>query len=359
MTLSLAMAAPAAASDCLVIAHRGASGYLPEHTLAAYSLAIELGADYIEPDLILTKDGVPVARHENILNLTTNVAGLPEFADRKDARTIGTREFEGWFSEDFTLAEIRRLRATERYPDIRPDSAARNGEFAIATLAEVIALVHQHEAKTGRRIGLYPEIKQPAYFAERGLDAVGTVLAVLEEHGYDSAEDRIFLQSFDAEALRAAAKQTDIPLVQLFGSDDPQVIATHIDADNLREVASYAAGIGVPKYDYLMREADGKLSPTPLLTNARSTGLVVHAYTFRAENHFLPGPFQTGTDPAAYGRARDELRIFLAAGLRGFFTDQPDIGRQACDEIRGQPDKLAPFGKHLQEAPDAVASLAR
>ena len=323
-----------AAPACVVIAHRGASGYLPEHTLEAFRLAIAQGADMIEPDVILTRDGVPVVRHESLLQLTTDVAERPEFADRRRTQQLAGREFDGWFSEDFTLAELRTLRATERYPDLRPDSAARNGEFMIPTLQEVIDLARD----AGRVVGLYPELKQVAYFSERGLDMVAIVLGLLADNGFTNADDAVLVQSFESAALRRADGLTDLRLVQLLGAEDPAIIATEISGKFLRATATYADGIGVPKYDYVMHRPAGDELPVPtsLLTEAHVLGLFVHAYTFRPENRYLPRAFRRGDADALHGHLPGELALFIAAGLDGFFTDSPDVGRRACDAFSKQ-----------------------
>ena len=321
--------------DCLVVAHRGASGYLPEHTLAAYRLAIELGADYVEPDVVMTRDGIPIARHESWLNATTDVASRPEFASRRRVQLIGGSELDGWFSEDFTLEEIRTLRATERWPDLRPDSAAENGRHLVPTLQEVIDLLVEVETADGKRIGIYPELKQPEYFEERDLDVVGTVIATLHRNGYRSQDDPALIQSFESAALREAAKVTDLRLMQLLWSDEPSEIDSMLRPHALREVAAYADGIGVPKYGFVIEPlADGPAGApvgTGLVSDAHDAGLLVHVFTFRAENRFLPAQFRAAGGDAAKGDLAGELELFVSAGIDGFFIDQPEVGRLVCD----------------------------
>ena len=339
-TLSILPAAALAAQQvpgCLVIAHRGASAYLPEHTLAAYRLAVELGADYIEPDLVLTRDGVLIARHENQLDLTTDVADRQEFAERSSEKKFRDQSMEGWFSEDFTLAEIRRLRARERWPELRRESAARDGRYAIPTFAEVLALVRELEAETGRRIGIYPELKTPDYFRDRGFDPESLLLDMLANAGYDSAEDPVFIQSFDPGALRRLAPRTELNLVQLLWrtSDMPATGAAELD-----EIAAYAQGVGVEKHGFIIpRDDQGRLAPeqrSDFVSLAHARGLVVHAYTFRAQNRFLPSNLRTDgparSAPAERGDAAAEIQAFLDAGIDGLFVDEPDIGRAACDQ---------------------------
>ena len=322
--------------ECLVVAHRGASGYLPEHTLAAYRLAIELGADYIEPDVVMTKDGIPIARHESLLNATTDVASRPEFAGRRRVQLIDGREFDGWFSEDFTLEEIRTLRATERWPDLRPDSAAENGRHRVPTLQEIIDLLIEVEMVDGRRIGIYPELKQPAYFSNRDLDIVGTVIATLHRNGYRTQDDPALVQSFEAEALREVSALTRLRLVQLMWASEPGQIDALISPSNLAQVAQYANGIGVPKYGFVIELPDEDSTGAPIATDlvrdAHAAGLFVHAFTFRAENRFLPARFRVPGMDAASGDVTAELRMFVAAGLDGFFIDNPEVGRTVCDE---------------------------
>jgi glycerophosphoryl diester phosphodiesterase len=322
---------------CLVIAHRGASAYLPEHTLAAYRLAVELGADYIEPDLVLTRDGVLIARHENELGRTTDIAERDEFAGRRSEREFRGESTQGWFSEDFTLAEIRRLRARERWPDLRRESAERDGEFPVPTFAEVLDLVRELEAETGRRIGLYPELKTPAYFRERGFDPETRLLEMLADAGYDSADDPVFIQSFDAEALRRLSPRTEIKLVQLLWrrEDMPMTGASELDA-----IATYAQGVGVEKHGFIIpRDARDRLAVdrrSDFVRLAHARGLVVHAYTFRAQNRFLPSDLRSDQPeqplPGRRGDAAREIEFFLDAGIDGLFIDEPDIGRATCDQ---------------------------
>ena len=330
LVFAAALCQPAGAGDCLVVAHRGASGYVPEHTLAAYRLAIELGADYIEPDLVLTRDGIPVARHENLLQLTTDVARRPEFAARRREAEIGGKTVRGWFSEDFTLIEIRSLRAIERFPEERPGSASQDGQYAIPTLQEVIELVNEVERESGRRVGLYPELKQPAYFLARGLDVVSATIDVLRSNGLDSPADAVLIQSFDAEALLRASELTRLRLVRLLWAEQPKEIGAAVSPAVLRKIAAYAHGIGVPKYGFVFESDAPPFSPTSLISNAHAAGLFVHVYTFRAENEFLPEKFRVAGQRR--GRLEAELRLFLSAGIDGFFIDQPDIGRRACSE---------------------------
>jgi glycerophosphoryl diester phosphodiesterase len=317
----------------IVIAHRGASGERPEHTLAAYDLAIEQGADFIEPDLVPTKDGVLVARHENDITDTTDVANRPEYADRRTEKTIDGVGHIGWFTEDFLLAELKTLRARERLPQLRPGNTRFDGRYEIPTLAEIIALAKRRSAETGRTIGIYPETKHPSYFASIGLPLEYALLNELKAAGWDSANAPVFVQSFEVNNLKALAKRTKVRLVQLVASSGGPADGTHTSyADmltpaGLRAIAAYASGLGPEKP--LVVNGDGRA--TPLVANAHAAGLVVHPWTFRAENHFLPATDRAGIDPRAHGRLNGEIARHLAAGVDGFFTDFPYAGVAARD----------------------------
>jgi glycerophosphoryl diester phosphodiesterase len=327
--LLLTGAAPPAKSP-LVIAHRGASGTVPEHTLAAYDRAIEVGVDYIEPDLVITKDGILVVRHENEISGTTDVASHPEFAGRKATRTIDGETVSGWFTEDFTLAELKQLRARERLPQLRPESAKLDGRYPIATFAEVVTFVQNREKALGRRIGLYPETKHPSYFAGRGLSFDRPLLDTLKSAGYSRASDPVFIQSFETGNLKRLRKETKLRLIQLMNDEGgpPDVPALRF-ADmakpaGLSGIARYADGVGVAKAMILPRDAAGNWTvPTTLIADAHKAGLKVHAWTFRAENVFLPTALRNGTDPAARGDLASEVRRFAGLGVDGLFSDHP------------------------------------
>jgi len=314
----------------IIIAHRGASGERPEHTLAAYALAIEQGADFIEPDLVLTKDGILVARHENEISETTDVADKPEFADRKTVKMIDGQRYEGWFTEDFTLVELKTLRAKERLPQLRAANAAYDGQFEIPTFEEILQLLQQQEKQGGRRIGVYPETKHPSYFASIGLPHERALLSLLAKYGLDSADDPVFIQSFEVGNLIALDKITKIRLVQLVASEagppdiDGQTYAAMLKPDGLKKISSYADGIGPSKDLVIGRNAIGQLSePTGLVAAAHKVGLLVHPWTFRRENYFLPTDFKSGIDPRDAGDLAGEVRAYVAAGVDGLFSDNP------------------------------------
>lgn len=335
-------AARAADPDCLVIAHRGASGYVPEHTLAAYRLAILLGADYIEPDLVWTQDGVPVARHESRLDGTTDVAFRPEFATRRGTRVVDGEEQEGWFSNDFTLAELETLRARERLPKLRPANTAFNDFFPVPTLQQIIDLVREMETRLGRRIGLYPELKSPAYVRSLGIEPEESLVKILAANGYSRRDDPVYIQSFEAASLQRLNKITPLKLVLLLSrdSDDTAAADPRTSDEGLARIARFADGVGVEKYGFLIpRDGDGRLltsQATDFSSRARQAGLKVHAWTFRAENEFLPTNLQRGRSPSGRGDSLAEHLAFIAAGIDGLFSDQPDVAREACGAQRAR-----------------------
>jgi glycerophosphoryl diester phosphodiesterase len=324
-----------ARSGPIVIGHRGASGYRPEHTLEAYRLAIRQGADYIEPDLVSTRDGVLVARHENEISGTTDVSARPEFADRRTTKTIDGAAMTGWFTEDFTLAELKTLRAMERLPRVRPQNTAFDGRFEVPTFQEVIDLAKRESRRVGRRIGIYPETKHPTYFQTIGLALEEPLVQALRRNGLTGRRAAVYIQSFETASLRKLNKMIDVPLVQLLdasgapydlvASGDPRTYADLAKPAGLAWIARYADGIGPNKNLLVPRDAAGKLlAPGPVIRDAHRAGLVVHAWTFRAENQFLPVDFRIGTDPNARGDITAEYELFFAIGLDGVFSDHPD-----------------------------------
>ena len=332
----------------LVIGHRGASGYVPEHTLTSYFIAVQQGADYIEPDLVSTKDGILIARHENEIGATTDVSSHKEFAARKTTKTIDGKIIDGWFTEDFTLAELKLLRARERVPQLRPSNALFDGQFEIPTFEEILSLVRALERMRGPdapRIGIYPETKHPSYFRSINLPLEGTLLRTLKKWGYRGKDTPIFIQSFEMGNLQSLRKKTDIRLVQLMeGSGAPFDLAARGDmrtyadlatVEGLRAVAEYADVIGVDKSMIIPRDNNNALlTPTSLVNDAHSAKLKVHIWTMRAENYFLPKDFRSSSDLAARGDLVNEIAKYLATGIDGFFCDQPDIGVRARNALR-------------------------
>jgi glycerophosphoryl diester phosphodiesterase len=339
----------------LIIGHRGASGYVPEHTLASYFLAIQQGADFVEPDLVSTRDGVLVARHENEIGGTTDVAAHPEFAQLRTTKVIDGVSIEGWFTEDFTLQELKTLRARERIAQLRPANARFDGQFEIPTLDEILDLVHgadvvrAHSARarhepSPRRIGIYPETKHPSYFARIELALETPLLETLTRHGYEGPEAPVFIQSFETANLQLLRTMTEIALVQLVAATgapfdlvaagDSRNYAGLVTRRGLAQVATYADAVGVEKTLVIPRTAQGMLgSATGLIDDAHAAGLLVHAWTFRAENHFLPVPLRSGADPAGLGDLAAELTPYLKAGLDGVFIDQPALGVRTRDAL--------------------------
>lgn len=337
----------------IVIAHRGASGDAPEHTLAAYRLAIEQGADFIEPDLVSTRDGVLIARHENEIGGTTDVGERREFSGRRTRKVIDGVPVEGWFSEDFTLAEIKQLRARERIPELRPANARLDAQLEVPTFEEILTLVRTQEAvraaargeqgaPAAPSIGVYPETKHPSYFAAVGLALESPLLECLERFGYSGAAAPVFIQSFEVSNLRDLRSRTGLRLVQLIEArgapydlgvrGDARSYAALVTSEGLAGIAGYADAVGVAKSLILPVGTDGALgAPTRLVADAHAAGLEVHAWTFRAENVFLPPSLRSGGDPAAHGKLENELAAFLHAGIDGFFIDQPGLGVRARD----------------------------
>jgi glycerophosphoryl diester phosphodiesterase len=338
---TLAAAVPATAAEArekdrtIVIGHRGASGYRPEHTLAAYRLAIAQGAHFVEPDLVSTSDGVLVARHENEISGTTDVSTRSEFAGRRTTKTIDGVAVTGWFTEDFTLAELKRLRAVERLPAVRPGNTAYNGLFEVPTLQEVIDLVKSESRARGTRIGIYPETKHPTYFQSIGLPLEEPLVRVLKKNRWDSRSAPVYIQSFETANLRKLNRMTGNRLVQLLQSTgapydlvaagDPRTYRDLVTPEGLRWVARYADGAGLEKALIIPRDANGALTtPTTVVRDAHRAGLTVHSWTFRSENQFLPADFRIGTDPVAHGNYLAEYRVFVRQGVDGVFSDFPD-----------------------------------
>lgn len=336
--------APPSLPAKIVIGHRGNPAQRPEHTIASYTLAIENGADVIEPDLVPTKDGVLVARHENEISGTTNVADIPAFAARKTPKIIDNVSLTGWFTEDFTLAELKTLRARERIPANRPANTQYDGQFGIPTLQEVIDLARARSKSSGRVIGIYPETKHPSYFKSIGLPLEKRLVEQLHSNGYRGKTAPVFIQSFEVANMKEIRGMTDLPIVQLLAATgQPEDLrlagssrsyADIASAAGLREVALYANGVGPSKDMIIPRDAQNNLgTPTTLVRDAHAAGLVLHPYTFRPENPFLPANLRKGDAASltARGDLAAEITAYLQAGVDGVFTDEPSVGRAALD----------------------------
>ena len=328
---------PSEAPRPWVIAHRGASGSRPEHTLESYRLGIDQGADFIEPDLVMTRDGVLVARHENEMSGTTDVADRPEFADRRTAKVVDGRQLTGWFTEDFTLAELRTLRARERLGALRPQSAAHDGKYGLVTLREIIALVREESRARERPVGIVAELKHAAYFSNLGLPIEGALLPLLAGIGRD---DPFFVECFEPGILRRLRTQTDVRLVQLIGEHGaPPDGAAVAYADmtspaGLAEIAPYADVVGPAKALIVPQRSDGTSgSPSRLVDDAHEAGLLVFPWTFRSENLFLPAQLRRGDDFAAHGDSAAEYRQFFGLGVDAVFSDFPAEAVAARDAL--------------------------
>lgn len=358
----------------LLIAHRGASGYRPEHTLEAYALGIEQGADFIEPDLVLSQDGVLHARHEPMLarvqlesdgrtikrsadgrpelhriDTSTNVWQLEKYTDRLRIKQLDGKPVGGWFAEDFTAAELRAdVRAQERLRDFRQSNNVFNNLYAIPTLAEVIDLALRRSKELGRTIGIYPETKHPSYFKSftdaRGLQRMEDLLVAQLHAAYGNNQDApVFIQSFEVNNLQYVRRQTKLRLIQLLSATgQPYDFQVSGDMRSYQDLArpqgldflkGYVDGIGA--HTQLIVPSDGRRlqAPTALIQNAHARGLPVHGWTFRVENQFLPSELARGTSASAPGDMAAQLRVFIEAGMDGFFTDHPDLGRETLSKV--------------------------
>jgi glycerophosphoryl diester phosphodiesterase len=318
----------------LIIAHRGASGERPESTLLAFRQAIAEGADVIEPDLEMTKDGHMVVRHENEISQTTDIAKRPEFASRKTTKSVQGQSVTGWFTEDFTLAELKTIRCRERLPQLRPESAKFDGQEQIPTYQEVIDLAKSESKRLGRTIGTYPELKHASHFAALGLPMEGRLADMLKKNGLDSPTAPVFVQCFDVEPLKTFKTLSRAPRIQLVSpggspTDSKILYKDMVTADGMKTIATYATGVG-PDWSMVIPTVDGGIGPaTDLVKNAHAAGLAVHPWTVRAENVFLPPKQRIGTDPAAHGDVDAVYHALYAAGIDGLFSDFPGLAAKA------------------------------
>ncbi|MFE3514502.1 glycerophosphodiester phosphodiesterase [Streptomyces sp. NPDC059166] len=328
-----------------VIGHRGASGYRPEHTLGSYQLALDMGAHIVEQDLVPTKDGHLVCRHENDITGTTDVAEHPEFAGRRTTKKVDGVSLTGWFTEDFTLAELKTLRAKERIPANRQENTLYDGRWQIPTFEEVLRWADTEGRRRGRPVWLYVETKHPSYFRGLGLGLEEPLARLLRRYGRHRADSPLILQSFEPGSVRRLAKLVSTPRVVLLSgpkerpwdfveSGDPRTVADLVKPEGLKWIASFAQGIG-PTLDLVIpKDAAGRLTtPTSLVRDAHALGLVLHPYTLRNENTFLPADFRRGTDPNAYGDVFGAARAYFEAGIDGIFSDNPDTALLAAADL--------------------------
>ena len=337
----------------IVIGHRGSPAYRPEHTIASYMLAIEMGADYIEPDLVFTKDGQLVARHEPDIGATTNVADHPEFASRQTTRTIDGVIFANtWFTFDFTLAELKTLRAKERLPLVRPQNTALDGLFEVPTFQEVIDLAK------AKGVGIYPETKHPTFFQSLGFSFDAPLLAALRRNGLDRPGAKVFIQSFEVGNLQRLRRETPLPLIQLIdvagapadfvASGDPRTYDDLVTPQGVAEISTYADGIGPDKSRIVAGNSAGNPlgQPTTLVRDAHRVGLLLHPFTFRPENNFLAADFRVGNPSSpeylhARGDQPAELALYYKLGVDGLFADNADTAVAVREKTFGR----APAGR--------------
>ncbi|MER7725912.1 glycerophosphodiester phosphodiesterase [Streptomyces sp. NPDC096323] len=328
-----------------VIGHRGASGYRPEHTLGSYQLALDMGAHIIEQDLVPTRDGHLVCRHENDITATTDVSAHPEFASRRTTKTVDGVSLTGWFTEDFTLAELKTLRAKERIPGSRQKNTLYDGRWEIPTFEEVLRWADREGRKRGKPVWLYVETKHPTYFRGLGLGLEEPLAKLLRRYGRHRAQSPLILQSFEPGSIQRLAKLVATPRVVLLSgagskpwdfvtSGDPRTTDDLVRPAGLKWMASFAQGIG-PTLDLIIpKDGSGRLTtPTTLVRDAHAQGLILHPYTMRNENTFLPADFRRGTDPSAYGDAFGAFAAYFATGIDGIFSDNPDTALLAAADF--------------------------
>ncbi|MFD8493971.1 glycerophosphodiester phosphodiesterase [Amycolatopsis sp. NPDC059657] len=329
----------------VVVGHRGAPGYRPEHTLASYELAFRQGVDWVDVDLVPTKDGQLVARHEPEIGGTTDVSKHPEFIGRKTTKIVDGAPLTGWFTEDFTLAELKTLRATERIPQFRPNNQLYDGRYQIATYQEVLDLTQRLGRELHRTLGTYPEVKHSTYFQKLGNPTEPKLVDILKRNGLNRPNAPVIIQSFEVSNLIELHKQLRVPLLQLTSATgapadfvakgDPRTYKDLVTPAGLKEIARYATYLGPEKAQIIPLDATGNLTkPTALVKDAHAAKLQVQPYTFRNENNFLPVGLRSSADPARYGNVFAEEEAYLRAGIDGFFADQPDTALESVRAFR-------------------------
>lgn len=334
----------------LVIGHRGAPGYRPEHTEESYRLACELGVDAVEPDIVLSRDGELVVRHENEISGTTDVADRPEFADRRTTKTVDGVNLTGWFTEDFSWEELSTLRCKERLPKLRPENRRYDGMSPILRLRDVLAIVDAWSARSGHRVGVVIEIKHAQYYEDLGFRIDQLLLAELRRAGWIDRADRLIIECFELrvlDRLREVGAPGDLIFltehsgapadeVRLRGSDARPFSWFRSDA-GLDELAGRVSGISVAKADVLRRNAFSRaVGVSDVVTRSHQRGLSVYAWTLRPENRYLNIRFHSSRNPAEWGEWSAEFALILSSGLDGVFVDHPDLGLSARETAREQ-----------------------
>jgi glycerophosphoryl diester phosphodiesterase len=334
-------------SQVVVIGHRGAAGHRPEHTQGGYELAVAMGADWIEPDLVPTKDHKLVVRHENEISGTTDVSLRPEFAARRTTKVVDGRNVTGWFTEDFTLAELKTLRAVERLPAIRQRNTVYNGYYQVLTFQEVLDLAKRLSRQYGKQVGVFPETKHPTYFRSIGLPLEEPLIETVKRNGLNRPNSPVVVQSFEPSSLKRVAKELRVPLWQALGTTgqpydltaagDPTTYADMMKPEGLAKIAQYAQWIGPDKSSAIPLNPDGGSgTPTTLVSDAHKAGLKIGVYTFRSENQYLPLQLRRGQTPTDHGDALAEYRAHIDLGVDAFVTDYPDTAALAKAE-QGKP----------------------
>ncbi|SFI60208.1 glycerophosphoryl diester phosphodiesterase [Streptosporangium canum] len=327
----------------VVIGHRGAAAHRPEHTAGGYELAVAMGADWIEPDLVPTKDHVLVVRHENEISGTTDVSLRPDFAARKTTKVIDGRNVTGWFTEDFTLAELKTLRAVERLPAIRQRNTVYNGYYQVMTFQEVLDLAKRLSRQRGQAVGVFPETKHPTYFRSIGLPLEEPLIETVKRNGLNRPDGQVVVQSFEPSSLKRVAQELRVPLWQALGTTgqpydlkavgDPTTYADMMKPEGLAKIAEYAKWIGPDKSSAIPLNPGGSAgAPTTLVADAHKAGLKIGVYTFRSENQYLPLGLRRGAVPTDHGDALAEYRAHLDLGVDAFVTDYPDAAVLARSE---------------------------
>lgn len=332
----------------LIIGHRGAPGYRPEHSESSYRLACELGVDLVEPDIVVTRDGVLVVRHENEISGTTDVASKPEFADRKTTKVVDGKKHTGWFTEDFTWAELRTLRCTERLKSIRPENRDYDGTEGLLRLRDVFRIIDEESALHHRDIGVVVEVKHADYFWQLGVDIAALLQDELARSGWADRPERLVIECFELGVLHrlreAGVRASFVFLAERLGAPADEVTRARQGGDRAKSYGWYRTNQGL---DFLRSRVDGvsvdkgslirttpfgfAAGPSNLAERAHERGLQVFTWTLRPENRFLNVRFHSSLRPSDWGDWQSEFEIVIASGVDGIFVDHPDLGIMARD----------------------------